>query len=229
MECVICASEDYECVSLALLEYVSARYSLEGEKACVMTGGSASLEKRGAGMREAKVAGAVVVAKEVTEDVGKMVSALHGMMLPEGTLNVVLFREGVGQEAAEAEWSNLRRAVLLAGFTGLGDKPETSGMPASLQAVFAPQGGAQSMNVVSCTATKPQWAQGAKQGLRMQLKKKKKKAEEEPVAREEVLKAWKLGGEDEELIDDDVLVDDIEVRILLFKERERERVARRTN
>ena len=95
-------------------------------------------------------------------------------------------------------------------FRAFSDVPERAAVP------FHSSRGITS--VFTFSATKPQWVQGARQGLRMKLRKKKKAREEngagaDPAAREEVLRAWKLGGDDGgDLIDDDVLVDEIQVR-----------------
>lgn len=212
MESLVCASETYGIVNVTVVDYVCAKHWLDKAKTCVLTGGVAGL-----GAVSAEVASnlktAVVLATKASEELKKMISSLHGLLCSEGSIHVVLVRaDSAGVTDAslgETEASEFRRAILLAGFTKVSDVPERAAVP------FHSSRGITS--VFTFSATKPQWVQGARQGLRMKLRKKKARQENgagaDPAAREEVLRAWKLGGDDGgDLIDDDVLVDEIQVR-----------------
>ena len=208
MATVVCSSEENEFVNLAVLDFVCAKFSLEKAKTSVVTGGSGALERLG---KASKVDAAVVLATSATEGLQRALGALHGSMTGTGAAHVLLLRDEAWKGDAEAEDAAVRKAVLLAGFTLAEGQPNVSPVPRSLGAIRAATPGKALKELCSYSLAKPQWQQGAKQGLRSKLRRKKKDPAPEPVAKEEVLKAWKLGGGDDDLIDEDVLVDDIQV------------------
>ena len=208
MATVVCSSEENEFVNLAVLDFVCAKFSLEKAKTSVVTGGSGALERLG---KACKVDAAVVLATSATEGLQRALGALHGSMTGTGAAHVLLLRDEAWKGDAEAEDAAVRKAVLLAGFTLAEGQPNVSPVPRSLGAIRAATPGKALKELCSYSLAKPQWQQGAKQGLRSKLRRKKKDPAPEPVAKEEVLKAWKLGGGDDDLIDEDVLVDDIQV------------------
>ena len=208
MATVVCSSEENEFVNLAVLDFVCAKFSLEKAKTSVVTGGSGALERLG---KACKVDAAVVLATSATEGLQRALGALHGSMTGTGAAHVLLLRDEAWKGDAEAEDAAVRKAVLLAGFTLAEGQPNVSPVPRSLGAIRAATPGKALKELCSYSLAKPQWQQGAKQGLRSKLRRKKKDQAPEPVAKEEVLKAWKLGGGDDDLIDEDVLVDDIQV------------------
>lgn len=208
MATVVCSSEENEFVNLAVLDFVCAKFSLEKAKTSVVTGGSGALERLG---KASKVDAAVVLATSATEGLQRALGALHGSMTGTGAAHVLLLRDEAWKGDAEAEDAAVRKAVLLAGFTLAEGQPNVSPVPRSLGAIRAATPGKALKELCSYSLAKPQWQQGAKQGLRSKLRRKKKDPAPEPVAKEEVLKAWKLGGGDDDLIDEDVLVDDIQM------------------
>ena len=208
MATVVCSSEENEFVNLAVLDFVCAKFSLEKAKTSVVTGGSGALERLG---KACKVDAAVVLATSATEGLQRALGALHGSMTGTGAAHVLLLRDEAWKGDAEAEDAAVRKSVLLAGFTLAEGQPNVSPVPRSLGAIRAATPGKALKELCSYSLAKPQWQQGAKQGLRSKLRRKKKDPAPEPVAKEEVLKAWKLGGGDDDLIDEDVLVDDIQV------------------
>lgn len=208
MATVVCSSEENEFVNLAVLDFVCAKFSLEKAKTSVVTGGSGALERLG---KASKVDAAVVLATSATEGLQRALGALHGSMTGTGAAHVLLLRDEAWKGDAEAEDAAVRKSVLLAGFTLAEGQPNVSPVPRSLGAIRAATPGKALKELCSYSLAKPQWQQGAKQGLRSKLRRKKKDPAPEPVAKEEVLKAWKLGGGDDDLIDEDVLVDDIQV------------------
>ncbi|WZN62195.1 anamorsin [Chloropicon roscoffensis] len=208
MATVVCSSEENEFVNLAVLDFVCAKFSLEKAKTSVVTGDSGALERLG---KACKVDAAVVLATSATEGLQRALGALHGSMTGTGAAHVLLLRDEAWKGDAEAEDAAVRKAVLLAGFTLAEGQPTVSPVPRSLGAIRAATPGKALKELCSYSLAKPQWQQGAKQGLRSKLRRKKKDPAPEPVAKEEVLKAWKLGGGDDDLIDEDVLVDDIQM------------------
>ena len=208
MATVVCSSEENEFVNLAVLDFVCAKFSLEKAKTSVVTGGSGALERLG---KASKVDAAVVLATSATEGLQRALGALHGSMTGTGAAHVLLLRDEAWKGDAEAEDAAVRKAVLLAGFTLAEGQPNVSPVPRSLGAIRAATPGKALKELCSYSLAKPQWQQGAKQGLRSKLRRKKKDPAPAPVAKEEVLKAWKLGGGDDDLIDEDVLVEDIQV------------------
>jgi len=207
---LVCSSEGSEGVNLLLLDHFCARFWLDKASAHLHMGDATSLSSS---YREEKgVKNVLVFTNPASKNLSAVLGEAHKVMHVEGegevgSLYVVSVLPPTNKGEGE---SAIKRAIVVAGFTGAQEEAKTS-----LPLALATGVGRSSTDVVCFKASKPQWQQGAKQGLRMKLKKKKKMTTEtrSESSKEEVLKVWKLDANDaNELIDeDDVLVDDIQL------------------
>jgi hypothetical protein len=198
---LVCSSEGSEGVNLLLLDYFCARFWFDKATTHLHTGAATSLSPA-----YKDVKNVLVLTNPESKNLGAVLEQAHKAMHAEGSLYVVS-SSGENKGTGEAEESAIKRAIVVAGFTGTEEEAKTS-VPATLST--------NDSEVVCFKASRPQWQQGAKQGIRMKLKKKaskKTKTATESSSKDEVLQVWKLdANEANDLIDeDDVLVDDIQV------------------
>jgi len=197
---LVCSSEGSEGVNLFLLDYFCARFWFDKASTHLHTGAATSLSSA-----YKDVKNVLVLTNPESKNLGAVLEQAHKAMRAEGSLYVVSSSAAAAAGDAESE-SAIKRAIVVAGFTGTEEEAKTS-LPPTLSTSGS--------EVVCFKASRPQWQQGAKQGIRMKLKKKKKTktTTTESSSKEEVLQVWKLDANDaNDLIDeDDVLVDDIQV------------------
>jgi hypothetical protein len=199
---LVCSSEGSEGVNLLLLDYFCSRFWFDKATTHLHTGAATSLSPA-----YKDVKNVLVLTNPESKNLGAVLEQAHKAMHAEGSLFVVS-SSGENKGTGEAEESAIKRAIVVAGFTGTEEEAKTS-VPATLLST-------NDSEVVCFKASRPQWQQGAKQGIRMKLKKKaskKTKTATESSSKDEVLQVWKLdANEANDLIDeDDVLVDDIQL------------------
>jgi len=203
---------------MLLLDHVCARYWLDKASTSVCLSLSSLRKEKERNVAAAGAGGdgmrtvVVLAPSNGSSNLGKLLDEVQTLMHSEGVLHVL---SGCSSETAEEEReasAKARREIVLSGFTGVGEAQVTP-VPENLSTCLIPSSHGKVAKMVSFSARKPQWQQGAKQGIRRKLKKKKSKREVEPpvVDREKVIEVWRLDENDDDLIDDDMLVDDIQV------------------
>ena len=220
---LVCVSEDLSLVNMLLLDHVCARYWLDKASTSVCLSLSSLRKEKERNVAAAGAGGdgmrtvVVLAPSNGSSNLGKLLDEVQTLMHSEGVLHVL---SGCSSETAEEEReasAKARREIVLSGFTGVGEAQVTP-VPENLSTCLIPSSHGKVAKMVSFSARKPQWQQGAKQGIRRKLKKKKSKREVEPpvVDREKVIEVWRLDENDDDLIDDDMLVDDIQVSQFLL-------------
>lgn len=220
MRTAICMCHDVKYVNMMLAEYLCAKWWVDKTKTYVM-----NTPHEGAVGSLKGVQKAILLTAGNNTDLNKWLETLSNALEPGSELHVVF-----GGKAEDVQDTTIRRSILLNGFTDVPQQAEV--IPLSVNSVDClSMFGSGSSHIIIYNAKKPNWQSGAKQAVKLKLKKSSKGknldsgkgdrgdsklGEENAATSEEVLKVWRLNGADEELIDDEDLVDDIQVWSTLY-------------